>query len=140
MDGLSDMDFILIESAKNVIDNNYCRTNNNHTVGAALRCKEGEIYVGINIHSNHGYCAEIVALGAALAAGKREFDCIVAVDNQGDILPPCGTCRQILSEYAYSCKVIVKEGEKFKKVVLPSLLPFPYFRKNTLSQIRARLK
>ena len=70
----------LIECARNVIDKNYDAINWWHTVGAAVRTKTGNIYVGVNCDSvSHGSCAEVIAIGAAISAGEREFDTIVAL-------------------------------------------------------------
>ena len=70
-------DYMLIEEARKIITKNFDHEHNNHTVGAALRCKNGKMYLGVNVHFNHGACAEVVAMGAAITAGEREFDCIV---------------------------------------------------------------
>ncbi|MEK6838206.1 MAG: hypothetical protein AABY08_00515, partial [Candidatus Thermoplasmatota archaeon] len=70
-----------------------------HTVSAALRTASGRIYTGINIETTHGPCAEPVAIGAALTNDDRAIEAIVAVRKSGngyEVLPPCGTCRQIL--------------------------------------------
>ncbi len=99
-----------------------------HTVGAAVRTAGGKIYVGINVYSVHGACAEQVALGAAMTAGEREFTDIVAVRGPegAELLPPCGNCRQLLSDYAPSCRVIVPTPAGPRKVPAKELLPFAY--------------
>ncbi len=94
MKALNDEDLELISKAQDVITKNFDFENNNHTVGAAVRCKNGNVYLGVNVYLNHGACAEIIAIGTAITAGEREFDCIVAISGEGDILPPCGNCRQ----------------------------------------------
>ena len=48
---LTKKDFELIEHAKKVIQANYDETNDRHTVGAAVRCKNGRIFTGVNLHS-----------------------------------------------------------------------------------------
>ena len=68
----------LIEAAKEAIDRNYDSINWWHTVGAAVRTKNGKIFVGVNCDSvSHGSCAEVIAIGSAITAGEREFDTIV---------------------------------------------------------------
>ena len=76
---LTDKDYELIKKARDIIRINYDQKNYNHTVGAALLGKSGRIYVGINLYSLHGACAEQVAIGNAVAQGEREFEAIVAV-------------------------------------------------------------
>ena len=129
MKALNDEDLDLISKAQDVIKKNFDFEKSNHTVGAAVRCKNGNIYLGVNVYLNHGACAEIIAVGTALTAGEREFDCIVAVGGDGDILPPCGNCRQMLSDYAPLCDVIIPTDEGNKKVKVQELIPYAYERK-----------
>lgn len=128
MEALIEKDLELIEKASETIRKNFDGVKYNHTVGAAVRCKNGKIYTGVNVYSNHGACAEIIAIGAAITAGEREFECIVAVRGKkdGEVLPPCGNCRQLLSDYMPDCKVIVNIGDKLGKIQARELMPFPY--------------
>jgi len=50
----------------------------------AIRCRNGNIYTGVNVYSNHGACAEMIAIGSAITNGEREFECLVAAR---DLLP-----------------------------------------------------
>jgi len=129
MKALDKQDLLLIAEAKKVIAKIFDHEKNNHTVGAAVRCKNGKIYLGVNVYLNHGACAEIIAVGSAITAGEREFDCIVAVRGEGDILPPCGNCRQMLSEYAPLCDVILTTENGDVKVQAQDLIPLSYVRK-----------
>ena len=125
MQPLSEKDLALIEAARQAIRPNYDGVRFNHTVGAALRCKNGRVYVGVNVYSIHGACAEQIALGTAITQGEREFEAVVAVvgEDGEQIIPPCGNCRQILHDYLPDCEVILsKEG----KVRAGELLPFAY--------------
>ena len=112
---LTEQDRELIDAAYEVIRKNYDNVNWYHTVGAAVRTKNGKIYVGVNCDSvSHGSCAEYIAVGAAITAGEREFDTIVAVlgGEHEKILPPCGNCRQMLYCYDKNVNVIVNEDTK----------------------------
>ena len=95
MYSLTDADYKLIAEAQKAIHLNYDEENYNHTVGAAIRCKSGKIYIGVNIYSLHGACAEQVAIGTAITHGERDFKTIVAVRGKDgkEIIPPCGNCR-----------------------------------------------
>lgn len=128
LESINESDKELIEIARNAIIPNYDGINFNHTVGAAVRCRNGKVYTGVNVYSIHGACAEQVAIGAAITAGEREFEAIVAVEGEkGDrILPPCGNCRQMLSDYAPDCRVIVMADGEIRKVAAKELLPFAY--------------
>jgi len=125
---LDSKDRELIEKARDIISKNYDSKDYLHTVGSALRAKSGKIYVGVNVYSLHGTCAEQVALGAAITNGEREFDTVVAVRGpQGEeILPPCGNCCQILKDYAPECEVILSDEDEGLKVKSHELLPFAY--------------
>lgn len=102
-------------------------------LGCALRCKSGKIYTGINIKTSHSICAEQVAIGSALTAGEREFDCIVSVkmDEDGNtrVVSPCGLCRYTFEKLNLDCDVIVEDKNgKAVKVSTNDLLPYPYKR------------
>ena len=118
----------LIERAREVIRRHYDKEKKHHTVGAALRCASGHVYVGVNVHSLHGACAELVAIGAAITAGEREFECVACVRGADgeEILPPCGNCRQLLHDYARDCLVVVPTMDGWTKVRVADLLPFSY--------------
>lgn len=125
---LTKKDLLLIQAAREAISANYDETKEMHTVGAAVRCKNGKVYVGVNVYSIHGACAEQVALGTAITQGERQFDTIVAVvGKRGErLLPPCGNCRQILAYYAPDCKVILQTEKGAEKLPLSKLLPYQY--------------
>lgn len=130
-------DLLLIQAAREAISANYDETKEMHTVGAAVRCKNGKVYVGVNVYSIHGACAEQVALGTAITQGERQFDTIVAVvGKRGErLLPPCGNCRQILAYYAPDCKVILQTEKARRSCRCPSYCPTNTFRANK-TQVR----
>ncbi|KIL44443.1 cytidine deaminase [Jeotgalibacillus soli] len=70
-------------------------------VGAALLTKDGRIYHGCNIE-NAAYsmcnCAERTALFKAVSEGDRHFEAIAVVADTKRPVPPCGACRQVISE------------------------------------------
>ncbi|WP_456278246.1 cytidine deaminase [Bacillus sp. AK128] len=70
-------------------------------VGAALLTKDGKIYRGCNIE-NAAYsmtnCAERTALFKAVSEGEQEFVAIAVVADTDRPVPPCGACRQVISE------------------------------------------
>lgn len=125
-------DHALIAQARDAIRRNYDSVHENHTVGAAVRCADGSIFCGINVYAIHGACAEQVALGTAITLGQRDFTTIVAVrgENGEEIIPPCGNCRQILSDYAPECAVIIDADGTLVKILARKLLPFAYHSEN----------
>ncbi len=101
------------------------------SVGAALLCRDGEIYTGVNIE-NSSYsatvCAERTALFSAIAAGKRAFSAIAIVGGEENApCFPCGVCRQVLCEFAgEDFTVLLMRGEEIVEKKLSELLPFAF--------------
>ena len=79
----------------------------NFKVGAAILADNGKIYTGCNIE-NASYsptnCAERTAIFKAVSEGVTKFKKIAVVGGPGGNLenycPPCGVCRQVISEFA----------------------------------------
>ena len=72
-------------------------------VGAAIRTSTGEIVSGCNVENavyGEALCAERVAVAAAVARGMKEFAEIAIASESDDPAPPCGSCRQTMSEFA----------------------------------------
>ena len=80
----------------------------NFRVGAAIKTSNGKIYTGCNIESaSYGLtvCAERVAIWKALSEGEREFTDLAVVADTASLTPPCGTCRQIIWEFAKNATI-----------------------------------
>jgi cytidine deaminase len=125
---LDKLDMDLVKQAEQAIERNFDSEKYYHTVGAAVRCANGNVYVGVNLDGIHGSCAEAIALGTAITAGERNFECIVAVygkESPHHVLSPCGNCRQLIVEYAPQCEVIIQTGDAYEKVSIVELLPYP---------------
>jgi cytidine deaminase len=97
-------------------------------VGAALLSESGRVYTGVCIDtsSSMGFCAEHAAAAAMVTAGESRVMKMVAVNWDGRILPPCGRCREFISQLHPEnpdAEVIVGEG---KVVSLRELLPYDW--------------
>ncbi|MBT3275478.1 MAG: cytidine deaminase [Spirochaetales bacterium] len=93
---------LLVNTAKKAAAAAYAPYSN-FRVGAALLCADGTIISGFNIE-NRSYsltiCAERCAIAGALSTGKKEFSAIAVFGLDSiEPLPPCGACRQVLSEF-----------------------------------------
>ena len=79
----------------------------NFKVGAAILAENGKVYTGCNIE-NASYsptnCAERTAIFKAVSEGVTKFKKIAVVGgpngNLENYCPPCGVCRQVISEFA----------------------------------------
>ena len=67
-------------------------------VAAALLTAAGNVYTGVCIDTacSLGFCAEHAAVAEMLKAREAEVRMVVAVNSGGEILPPCGRCRELL--------------------------------------------
>ena len=102
-----------------------------HEVAAAVRCVNGKVYSGIHIESKHsGYadiCAEVAAICVALADGNSDFESIVAIQKDSRrghrILPPCGRCRDVISDFGRGTAVLLGEFENPRRGKIAALVP-----------------
>lgn len=111
-------------------------------VGAALLSADGKIYTGCNIE-NASYtptnCAERTAFFKAVSEGVRDFTAIAIAGGKEDATeldycPPCGVCRQVMSEF---CKddfkiYLVKSETEYKEYTLTELVPERFTPNNLL--------
>jgi cytidine deaminase len=114
----------LVDAAWRVRDAAYAPYSN-FAVGAALLAADGRVFVGCNVENiSYGLtnCAERVAIGAAVAAGVREFAAVAVVADTGVPISPCGACRQVLAEFGVPLVILAnrKEHLQFR---LEELLP-----------------
>ncbi|MEV4093697.1 cytidine deaminase family protein [Streptosporangium saharense] len=116
-------DLDLIEHARRIVERG--GDGSVHTVGSAVRDREGRVHGGVNLyHFTGGPCAELVALGQAAAQGVRELVTIVAVGDEGrGPIAPCGRCRQILSDYHPDIRVLLPTGDGVRSVRITDLIP-----------------
>ncbi len=134
---LDKADVDLVEAARAVLVRHY--RPHWHTVGAALRSRDGRIWTGVHLGATVGrlaVCAEAVALGRAILEGDGTVECAVAVrhpkpeESVRDIavVSPCGACREMLTDFAPDAEVIVPGPEGWERLALRVLLPRPYQR------------
>lgn len=115
----------LLEAAKKARSSAYAPYSNYH-VGAALLTKSGKVYLGGNVE-NAAYptsiCAERVAVFKAVTEGEREFEAVAVVTRDGGT--PCGSCRQVLAEFALDALVLIanENGEVVREGTVLDLLP-----------------
>jgi cytidine deaminase (EC 3.5.4.5) len=101
-------------------------------VGAALLTKSGKIYTGCNIeNSSYGasVCAERVAIFKAVSEGEHDFELLVVATKTEEPSPPCGICRQVISEFSNDLPIIlVNDKGSIIETNINKLLPFPFLK------------
>ena len=112
-----------------MLDRAYCPYSH-FPVGAALECSDGTVFTGCNIE-NAAYgatiCAERTAIAKAVSEGHRDFVRIVIAGRSRDFCVPCGTCRQVLREFAPDMEVICLNGAGEELcLTLEDLLPHSF--------------
>lgn len=105
-------------------------------VGACLESAAGEFFSGCNIE-NSSYsatnCAERTAFFSAIKEGVTHFRRIAIVGGKEDgdleICPPCGICRQVMSEFCdpETFEIILATSpDHYKVYLLKELLPLQF--------------
>lgn len=92
----------MIKRAIKVRQNAYIPYSNFAVGSALLTEKDGKIYTGCNIENATlapSICAERTAIAKAVCDGYLKVKIIVVVAHQETFTPPCGVCRQVLSEF-----------------------------------------
>jgi len=97
-------------------------------VGAALLTKAGNVYTGVCIDTacSMGFCAEHAAAAAMVTAGENRVVKMVAVAWDGNVLPPCGRCREFIGQLHpdnFHAEVMVRPDTV---VTLRELMPYSW--------------
>ena len=92
-------------------------------VGAAALCDDGRVVTGCNIE-NAAYgvalCAECTMAGQLRMTGGGRFVAVACRSGEGELLMPCGRCRQIIHELGGpDCLVDTPRGVLTMREVLP---------------------
>ena len=96
------------------------------SVGAAILSDSNTIYRGVCIDTacSMGFCAEHAAAAAMVAAGEHRVLRMVAIGRDGQVMSPCGRCREFISQLHkdnLSTEVMTADG---KIMTLEALLPY----------------
>ena len=100
-------------------------------VACALETASGAVFTGIciDVPCSIGLCAEQAAIAEMLKHGETQIRKIVAVYEDGSSLPPCGRCRELISQVdARNGETIILVADG-KAVTLNELLPERWDRK-----------
>lgn len=118
----------LIAKAKAVVKPRRIGDHTSGDVGSALLAADGKIYLGVcvDVPCGIGFCAEHGAVAAMVTAGEQRILKVVAVLGDGEVLPPCGRCRELmrLLDEANMDTEVVLDAER--SLPLRELLPHPW--------------
>lgn len=131
----------LIRAAIKALPGSYVPYSHFH-VAAALLCRDGSVYTGINIE-NAAYtptiCAERSAFFRAINEGRREFEAIVICGGKEGVITdycaPCGVCRQVMREFCDPDTfriILAKSEEEYREFTLSELLPMGFGPENLM--------
>ncbi len=134
---LAPADEALIAAAKDLIKQRY--KENRHHIAAAARSRSGAIFTAVHLDTYVGrasVCAEAIAVGKAMAEGDGDIVALVSVrhprpreaNQEIQVVSPCGICRELLSDFAPDCHVLIPENGSIKPVPIAALLPNKYIR------------
>lgn len=100
-------------------------------VGAAIRADDGRIYTGANIENlsfPQGWCAEPTAIGCMIMGGGKKIVEMAVIAEKLALCPPCGGCRQKISEFASAdTKIFLCDEVGVQKTMtMDELLPLSF--------------
>ncbi len=92
-------------------------------VGAAALVDDGRVVTGCNVENASyglGLCAECGLVSGLHLSGGGRLTHLVCVDKRGDLLMPCGRCRQLLWENGGpTMELLTTQGVRPMSEILP---------------------
>ena len=122
---MKEMDKRLVEEAKRARLFAYSPYSD-CSVGAAVRTTEGKIYIGCNVENKFlgsTMCAERIAVFRAVSEGERQIEALAVVADTKNPIPPCGACRQIITEFGISTVIMANMKEDVIVMTGEELMP-----------------
>ena len=125
---LGSEDRALLELARSAAANSYSPYSN-YPTGTGIRTAAGNTYRGCNMEnaSFFSICGERTAIAAARVA---EGDALVITDmvvwTEAATGPPCGACRQYITEFAPDARVVFPYEGAFAVMRGADLLPVSF--------------
>lgn len=115
----------LLEIARTTLNpRKISRSSYADSVAAVILTDKVSVYKGVCIDtpSSMGFCAEHSAIAAMITGGETRIVKIVSVYKDGNIVPPCGRCRELINQINdenYKSEVLLED----KIVTISDLLP-----------------
>ncbi|HEY0119986.1 MAG TPA: cytidine deaminase [Cellulomonas sp.] len=99
---MTDVDWSALRAAATAAMAHAYAPYSHYPVGAAALVDDGRVVAGCNVeNASYGVtlCAECGLVSALHASGGGRLVAFTCVDGRGEILAPCGRCRQLLFEH-----------------------------------------
>jgi cytidine deaminase len=120
---MSDIDWESLQRAATEAMSHAYAPYSNFPVGAAAMVDDGRVVSGCNVeNASYGLalCAECSLISQLAMTGGGKLVAFVCVDGHGEVLMPCGRCRQLLFEHGGEDMVLLTgKGVKTLDDVLP---------------------
>jgi cytidine deaminase len=117
------VDWAALEAAAVAAMKNAYTPYSKFPVGAAALTGDGRIVSGCNVeNASYGLtlCAECALVGNLHMTGGGLLRAFYCVDGAGNVLMPCGRCRQLLYEFRHpDLQLMTTQGIKTMDQVLP---------------------
>lgn len=98
----------------------------NFAVGAAGLTVDGRVVSGCNVeNASYGVtlCAECGLISDLVRTGRVPLVALVVLDSSDSAIPPCGRCRQLLSEHVSpEARILLATGE----IAFAELMPHAF--------------
>lgn len=122
----------LIEQASNAMNKAYAPYSKFH-VGAVILDENEHFHAGCNVENAAyplGVCAEGSAISNMILSGGKTIKKIVIVSSGGQLVTPCGGCRQKIKEFSDDhTEIIIYHGNSTTTFSMDDLLPHSFSKK-----------
>lgn len=118
------------ERLKTLLKNSYSPYSG-FNVAAAVETEDNKYFYGVNVE-NISYsltmCAERVAIFNAVTNGYQRFKRVFILSTSAKPTPPCGACRQVITEFKGNPDIIMftGKGQYYEKKNITELLPLRF--------------
>lgn len=116
---------VAVQWVKSIVLNDYIAYGD---VATAIETIDGNVYTGISMDTacSLGHCAEHSAVSEMLKHGEYRIKAVVAVDSNGNAVPPCGRCRELMSQLSPDNSEAIVEVHNGIFKTLEELIPFDW--------------
>ncbi|MBA2772469.1 MAG: cytidine deaminase [Nocardioidaceae bacterium] len=117
------VDWVALTAAARAAMSNAYAPYSCYPVGAAGLVDDGRVVVGCNVENSAygvGLCAECGLVSSLHATGGGQLVAVVCVDGDGNVVMPCGRCRQLLFEHGGpDMQITLASGVRTMHEILP---------------------